>query len=218
MVEWLIVVILLVLLIWGFAHFSGLSRELQEVKREYEALVKEFDRRVAAEANALAQRMYEEWVNTKVREIEKQVEEKYRVLFEEYKMRWEKEIRKDAISRSVSVLLGKISEHIAPLLMAEKLGVNPKDLRFLGTPIDYVAFKGLSDGKPEEVLFIEVKSSKTGSLTPREQAVKRLVDAKKVRWVTFNLYDIIEETKRRAEEEIARMQVLGGAPQRSEPA
>lgn len=198
MFELFIIFILFILILYFYLKYQSTKKKLFELE-------KEFDRRVAIEANTRAQKMYNDWVSTKLAEAEKQIEQKYELLLEEYKKKWEKEVRRDAIERSVSVLLGKISEHIAPLLMAEKLGINPKDLRFLGTPIDYIAFKGLSDGKPEEIIFIEVKSSKTGALSPREQAVKKLVDMGRVRWVTFNLYNTIEEAKKKISEEIKEM-------------
>ena len=187
MFELFIIFILFILILYFYLKYQSTKKKLFELE-------KEFDRRVAIEANARAQKMYNDWVSTKLAEAEKQIEQKYELLLEEYKKKWEKEVRRDAIERSVSVLLGKISEHI-----------NPKDLRFLGTPIDYIAFKGLSDGKPEEIIFIEVKSSKTGALSPREQAVKKLVDMGRVRWVTFNLYNTIEEAKKKISEEIKEM-------------
>ncbi len=185
----------------------------------YEKLHREVDRRAAEEASRLAKKMYSEWVEAKLREVEKQLEEVYRAKLDEqrkklememekWKREWEKRIRRDAVERSVAVLLGKASEHVAPLLMASQLGIDPRDLRFLGTPVDYVAFKGLSTGSPEEIVFIEVKSSKTGALTPRERAVKRLVEAKRVRWVTLNLYQLVEEAKKAVREELDR--ALGG--------
>ncbi len=45
-------------------------------------------------------------------------------------------------------ILGKIAEHIVPFIIMSRLGINPRDLRFLGTPVDYIAFKGLSEGNP----------------------------------------------------------------------
>ena len=84
----------------------------------------------------------------------------------------EKEIRRDAIRGSITTLLGRVGEQIAPIYMMRELGVDPRDLRFIGTPIDFIAFKGLSDGKPEKIIFIEVKASQSGTLTRKERYVK----------------------------------------------
>jgi predicted Holliday junction resolvase-like endonuclease len=58
--------------------------------------------------------------------------------------------------------------------------------RFLGTPIDLIAFKGLNDSMEEiEFVFIEVKTG--GSfLSARERAVKKAVEQKRMSWRVFN--------------------------------
>ncbi|MBP1358277.1 MAG: hypothetical protein JZD40_07340, partial [Sulfolobus sp.] len=38
-----------------------------------------------------------------------------------------------------------IGEEFAPVFIAEKYNINPKDFRHLGSPVDFIAFKGLSD-------------------------------------------------------------------------
>jgi predicted Holliday junction resolvase-like endonuclease len=77
-------------------------------------------------------------------------------------------------------IIGKITEHIAPLYLTKELEVDPRDIRFIGTPIDFIAFKGLSQGRPEKIFFIEVKTSRTGALTQRQKAIKDLVESKKI--------------------------------------
>ena len=50
--------------------------------------------------------------------------------------------RHDSIARSRSVVSGKVQEHLAPLF-PEFIGqFNPKDARFLGSPLDFVVFDG----------------------------------------------------------------------------
>ena len=107
-----------------------------------------------------------------------------RVQIERLKQEHEQEIRLDAIQRSSAVTRGKVTEHIVPYLPGFDL--NPKDIRFLGTPIDLIAFKGLNDSMEEiEIVFIEVKTG--GSvLSAREKAVKKAVEAKRVSWRVFN--------------------------------
>jgi len=67
-------------------------------------------------------------------------------------------------------------------------------------PMDYIAFKGLSDKNPEEIVFIEVKPG-TSRLTDKERAVKKLVEAGKVKWITFHITKEIEKLKPIIEEE-----------------
>ena len=77
-----------------------------------------------------------------------------------------------------------MTEHIVPYLPGFDL--DPKDIRFLGTPIDLIAFKGLNDSLEDiEIVFIEVKTG--GSvLSARERAVKKAVEQKRVSWRVFN--------------------------------
>jgi predicted Holliday junction resolvase-like endonuclease len=77
-----------------------------------------------------------------------------------------------------------VTEHILPYLPGFDL--DPKDISFLGTPIDLIAFKGLNASVEEiEIVFIEVK---TGGLvlSARERAVKKAVEQKRVSWRVFN--------------------------------
>jgi len=119
------------------------------------------------------------------------------------KLEEEREIRRDAIKGSITTLLGRVGEQIAPLYMMKELGVSPRDLRFIGTPIDFIAFKGLSEGKPEKIIFIEVKASQSGSLTEKEKYVKSLVEAKQVEWITFNIRKEVEKAFEEAERALA---------------
>jgi predicted Holliday junction resolvase-like endonuclease len=64
--------------------------------------------------------------------------------------------------------------------------LDPKDIRFLGTPIDLIAFKGLNNSVEEiEIVFIEVKTG-GAVLSARERAVKKAVEQKRVSWRVFN--------------------------------
>src|SRR5215467_1730307 len=65
-------------------------------------------------------------------------------------------IRADAIRRSSAVVSGKVSEHLAPYMAG--FPYNPKDARFLGTPIDFLVFDGMGDDDVREVVFLEVKT------------------------------------------------------------
>jgi predicted Holliday junction resolvase-like endonuclease len=136
-------------------------------------------------------RRFEQWKKKELmREtsrIQSLIEEKYKAILESWKAREEERIRRDALERSTSVVMGKVAEQLAPLDFAVKLGINPKDARFIGSPIDYIVFKGLYDGSPEEILFVEVKSSRNAKLTKREKDVRKLIEECRVRWVKYEL-------------------------------
>src|SRR5271155_348844 len=54
-----------------------------------------------------------------------------------------KSAREDSVSRSRSVVSGKVQEHLAPLFPEFISQFNPRDAIFLGTPLDFVVFDGL---------------------------------------------------------------------------
>lgn len=93
-------------------------------------------------------------------------------------------IRADAIRRSSAVVSGKVSEHLAPYMAG--FPYNPKDARFLGTPIDFLVFDGMSEDDVREVVFLEIKTGGS-SLTTRERRVRDAVLAGRVSWKEFRV-------------------------------
>ncbi|MBQ4498332.1 MAG: Holliday junction resolvase, partial [Spirochaetaceae bacterium] len=64
---------------------------------------------------------------------------------------------------------------------------NPADCRFIGKPIDFIAFAGLEENdNVDEILFIEIKTN-SSQLSPRERSLKEAVEKKKIRWVEFRV-------------------------------
>lgn len=92
--------------------------------------------------------------------------------------------RGDAVRRSRAVLTGQIGEQLAPYFPG--FPCEPADARFLGKPVDFVAFPGASAGSVREVVFIEVKSG-DARLSATERALKEAVEAGRVRWVEYRL-------------------------------
>ena len=97
-----------------------------------------------------------------------------------YKAKWEKSIREDAAKRSQATTIGKMTEHLVPFM--PDFAYNPKDARFLGSPIDFVVFNGLSEGEMKGVVFIEVKTGEGSSLSARERQVRNAIEDKRVAW------------------------------------
>ncbi|HAP44338.1 MAG TPA: hypothetical protein DD477_12420 [Spirochaetaceae bacterium] len=100
------------------------------------------------------------------------------------RQRSERNARDDAVKRSRAVLTGQIGEQLAPFLA--DFPCPAADLRFIGKPVDYIAFRGLSAGQPDAVIFIEVKSGQAG-LTAAERAIKQAVQAGRVYWQEYRL-------------------------------
>ncbi len=92
-------------------------------------------------------------------------------------------VRSDAIKRSRSVLGGQLAEQVAPFLPG--FPCHPGDARFIGKPVDFIAFPGLTeDNTVHEVLLIEVKTGKS-ALSGREKEIKRAVAEGRVRYVEY---------------------------------
>ena len=144
MFEWLLIFLFLIILIILFLKYSRLKGELED----------------------RALQLFNRW---REEELDKVAMDRAEILFTEWRMAEEDRIREDAIRRSTATILGTIGEHLAPLIIASNYGINPRDMRFIGTPIDFIAFKGLSEGEPDEIVFIEVKSGKSSLITNRER-------------------------------------------------
>lgn len=100
-----------------------------------------------------------------------------------FAMRIKKE-RQDAINRSRAVIAGQMTEQVAPFLKG--FPCNPSDARFIGKPVDFVAFPGLMENdEVREVLLIEVKTG-TSTLSSREKEVKKAVEQGRVRYIEYN--------------------------------
>ena len=102
-----------------------------------------------------------------------------------WKHEQEKIIRLDAVQRSQAVTIGKVTEHIVPYL--PNFDFNPKDVRFIGSPVDFVVFDGLNDDEENQVrnvIFVEIKTGMS-VLTRREKLVRDAIKAGRVRWVEW---------------------------------
>ncbi|MDP8002589.1 MAG: Holliday junction resolvase-like protein [Caldisphaera sp.] len=90
--------------------------------------------------------------------------------------------RRDAVQQSKSVITGKVYEQFAPYF--PNFHYNPKDARFIGSPIDYIVFDGLSDGEVKSIYFIEIKSGKS-KLTNKEGSIKNAIEKNQVYFETI---------------------------------
>jgi predicted Holliday junction resolvase-like endonuclease len=91
-------------------------------------------------------------------------------------------VRRDALLRSRAVIAGKVVEQLTPYL--PDFPFNPKDARFLGSPVDLVVFDGLDEGAVRRVVFVEVKTN-GGTLSERERDLRDAVRARRVEWLEW---------------------------------
>lgn len=114
-----------------------------------------------------AKSLFERW---RAEERESEAEARAQTLFHAWREREEQSIREDAIERSQAVIRGKVTEHLVPFF--PDFAYNPRDARFVGTPVDLIVFDGLSEGDVQRVVFVEVKSGKSATLSSRERKVR----------------------------------------------
>lgn len=96
-----------------------------------------------------------------------------------------KKLRKDVVKRSKAVINGQVAEQIAPFL--PDFPANPSDARFIGKPVDFIVFSGLSENeKIDDILFVEVKTGKS-LLSEREKEVKKAIEKGNVRYVEYRI-------------------------------
>ncbi|HEX2219322.1 MAG TPA: Holliday junction resolvase-like protein [Gemmatimonadales bacterium] len=101
-----------------------------------------------------------------------------------WKVGYTRRVRDDAVQRSQAVTAGKVHEQLIPYLPV--FPYNPKDVRFLGSPVDLVVFDGLAEGRVRRIVFVEVKTGGAG-LTGRERMVREAVREGEVEWVELRV-------------------------------
>jgi len=93
---------------------------------------------------------------------------------------------KKSRERQRSAIKGQMAEQIAPLF--KEFGYNPKDARFMGSPIDFVVFDGMSKGQIDKIVFVEVKTGK-GVLSKIQRNIRGKVLHGRVEFEVVNLPD-----------------------------
>jgi predicted Holliday junction resolvase-like endonuclease len=171
-------------------------------QNELQSIKKQMSEAIRGEMIQEAQQQLIKWRSEELENSKRQI---WEVLskeaansFEQWKVETEKEIRKDAIDKSQSVTMGKMTEHMVPYLPG--FGFNPSDARFIGSPIDLVVFDGLGDGDIRKIVFVEIKTG-VSTLSTRERIVRDAINAGKIEWleVKVNLEnpDIVQKVKSR---------------------
>jgi predicted Holliday junction resolvase-like endonuclease len=83
------------------------------------------------------------------------------------------EARRQAVQRSRSTLLGNLFERLAPFF--QQFDHDPRDVRALMNPIDYVVFDGLTiNRRVDRIVFVEVKCG-TSTESPAQKSIVQTI-------------------------------------------
>lgn len=96
-----------------------------------------------------------------------------------WRIGYTRRIRQDSVRRSRATIAGQVQEQLLPYL--PDFPFDPKDVRFLGAPVDLVVFDGLSAGELLQVVFVEVKTGNS-TLSQRERQLRDVIRQRKVAW------------------------------------
>ena len=137
--------------------------------------------RLGASLDKRAYKMFEKWRVDEISRMESRKEQEVIIRAEEiaknhfvqWRQQEEKNIRQDAIKKSEAVTKGKVTEHLLPYFPG--FNYNPKDVRFLGSPLDLIVFDGLSEESLDQIILLEVKTGNS-QLSRRERMVRDCVE------------------------------------------
>ena len=139
--------------------------------------------RARADIDARARRRYEQWRATDLAQITAEQRNLARreasAELDQWKGQSEASIRQDAIERSRTTIIGKVTEHLTPWLPS--FPYNPKDARFIGSPVDMIIFDGADEDELRRVVFLEIKTNSSG-LSARQRRIRDVIRAGKVEW------------------------------------
>ncbi|NOT62793.1 MAG: Holliday junction resolvase [Acidobacteria bacterium] len=145
--------------------------------------------RLQTQIEIRAKQQYDNWRTKELEAIRNEQREvaqrEARVNLEQWKVHTEAGIRTDAIGRSRAVIVGKITEHLTPFMPDFKF--NPKEARFIGSPIDLLVFDGLDDGDLRHIYFVEVKTGASATLSSRQRQIRDAILSGRVRWIELRM-------------------------------
>ncbi len=127
---------------------------------------------LAGGTESRARQMFEEWKSST---LEHEAASRADLINREWVLDREKASRAEAVKQSGATIRGNVTQHLLPYF--PDFPWNPRDTRFIGTPIDLIVFSGLSEDKElDGIIFVEVKSGKTGALSESQKKVKRYLE------------------------------------------
>ena len=206
-VMWVVIVVLIII-VWlrGDKQKEKYNQKYHEFEiellkkdgfiREQDLTVQKLQTEMRGQAQDLAIKQFEEWKTTELltykKIIDKNSNDAALVALRQWIAENEERIRKDAANRRVRSVMGKVTEHLIPFSEAFSQ-FNPKDARFIGSPIDLIVFDGAEEKKDEiTIYFLEIKTG-TSALSQRQKKVMEAVKDKRVEWLKLIVKDFGDE-------------------------
>lgn len=182
--------LLLILLVFAIIIIIFLTSDQKKKEiglREIIANLKEKHSQLESQMLKSAHEQYLIWRNkeleNKKAELKMVAQREASTDLQKWKIENEALIRQDAINRSHAVIAGKVTEHLIPYLTT--FPYNPKDARFVGSPIDLIVFDGLDEGLLRQIILIEVKTG-SSTLNTRQRQIRDIIMSGKVFWRELN--------------------------------
>jgi predicted Holliday junction resolvase-like endonuclease len=94
------------------------------------------------------------------------------------------EVKKNTAKMSRATIKGQLAEQMFPF--AKECTYSISDMKFLGQPIDFIVYDGMSDGDVRRVVFVEIKTD-TARLSPVQKSIREAIMRGDVHWETIHL-------------------------------
>lgn len=173
-------------------YIDSIQNLLDESNREMIVLNQKYDNEIK---NLLALQEHNSQIANSNSELKKQLVATQATLKSTVKEEVEK-ARADSIKRQRSILKGQAMEQLAPFIHPD---YQVKDYKFMGDPIDYVIFSGMSEKNDNiEIIFMDIKTG-TARLTKIQKQIKKAIEEGRFRFELFKpdqYLDTLEEEEK----------------------
>ena len=182
----IILILVITFVVFNFVnYFKKIIREREARIKEQELMLQRNDAELNLLANQRATYQFELFKTNELEGYKKIMQEaahqEARSLYARWIIDEEERLRKDAVTRSMGVNLGKITEHLVPF-SSHLEHFNPRDIRFIGSPVDLMIFDGATEKSDViDIYFVEIKTG-TGQLSKKQKAIRDAIDKHRVYW------------------------------------
>lgn len=172
------------------------TKRITEIKNEYDQKLKQYELElknkileITITGNQKSKLDFEKFKKIELDERMKEIilNEKKAAQTElaQWKIEMEGKLREDAANRSIGVKVGLVVEQLLPFSEYFRK-FNPRDARFIGSPIDLIVFDGITEGTDKvKIYFVEIKTG-NNVLSERQKRVKEAVLSKNIEWYPIN--------------------------------